>query len=196
MMLKLDDQTNKPFSLVGLKYLPNYIDRIQEEKLIETLDRQPWLTDLKRRVQHYGYKYDYKKRRVDYSMFLGELPEWLDNIADRLYRDRLFKVKPDQAIINEYNPGQGITSHIDCVPCFGDTIIALSLGSTCIMQFSQDKEKIDLLLEPGSLIVMEKEARYNWKHSIPARKKDKYLGEEIIRKRRISITFRKVIVDK
>ena len=53
-------------------------------------------------------------------MFLGELPEWLDNIAGRLYRDKLFKIKPDQAIINEYNPGQGITSHIDCIPCFGD----------------------------------------------------------------------------
>lgn len=182
--------------VLGLKYIPNYLDRTQQEKLIQTIDRQFWLTDLKRRVQHYGYKYDYKKRKIDYSMFLGELPEWLDNIADRLYQNKTFKIKPDQAIINEYNPGQGITSHIDCIPCFSDPIVSLSLNSTCIMQFSRDKkEKIDLLLEPGSLTVMEKDARYNWKHSIRPRKKDKYCDREIVRTRRISITFRKVIVN-
>ena len=193
--MRKEDLNNKTISIIGLKYIPNYLDRSEQEQLIETIDRQPWLTDLKRRVQHYGYKYDYKKRKVDYSMFLGQLPEYLDRLATRLYRDRLFKIKPDQAIINEYNPGQGITSHIDCVPCFSDTIIALSLGSSCIMQFSNDREKIDILLEPGSSIVMEKEARYNWKHSIPARKKDRYYGQEIIRTRRISITFRKIIVN-
>ncbi len=183
-------------AIPGLSYIPNYIEGSESDRLLQIIDQQPWLTDLKRRVQHYGYKYDYKKRMLDYSMFLGELPDWIENIARRLYRDKLIKVVPDQAIINEYNPGQGISSHIDCIPCFTETIISLSLGSVCVMEFthSKTKEKIALKLETRSLVVLKDEARYEWKHAIPPRKKDKYDGEQIERSRRVSVTFRKVIL--
>jgi hypothetical protein len=48
----------------GLTYIPDFITPIQETKLLNIIDQQPWLTDLKRRVQHYGYKYDYKSRSI------------------------------------------------------------------------------------------------------------------------------------
>ena len=180
----------------GLIYLPNYISQDFHDRLLTIIDRNPWLSDLKRRVQHYGYKYDYTKRQVDYSMFLGNLPDWLFSIAQKLYHDLLIDCLPDQAIVNEYNPGQGIAPHVDCVPCFDKTIISLSLGSACVMEFArnQTSEKIAVKLEPCSLIVMQGEARYKWTHRIAPRKKDMYKGEEIRRKRRVSVTFRKVII--
>lgn len=41
----------------------------------------------------------------------------------------------DQAIINEYLPGQGIAAHVDCEPCFGDEIGVVSLLDSHPMEF-------------------------------------------------------------
>ena len=46
----------------GLIYISNYISPATAKSLLEIIDQQPWLNELKRRVQHYGYRYDYKKR--------------------------------------------------------------------------------------------------------------------------------------
>jgi len=113
-----------------LFYIPDYLSPQQESDLIAKIDEQIWLSPFKRRVQHYGYIYDYKKRTVTEDMFLGQLPDWLESIASRLHEEGFIDAEPDQVIINEYYPGQGIAPHVDCEPCFGDTIISLSLGST------------------------------------------------------------------
>src|SRR5690606_37114493 len=100
-------------------------------------DSEQWMDDLKRRVQHYGYKYNYKRRSIDYDMYLGALPQWSGNIINRLIQDKIINYVPDQIIVNEYMPGQGIANHIDCEPCFHDTIISLSLISSCVMDIKQ-----------------------------------------------------------
>jgi alkylated DNA repair dioxygenase AlkB len=53
-----------------------------------------------------------------------------------------------------------------------------------------------LLLEPGSLLVMKDEARYQWTHGIAKRKSDQYEGRTVPRGRRVSLTFRKVVLEK
>ena len=171
----------------GLQYLPNFITPNEELTLIEVIDRQQWLHDLKRRVQHYGYKYDYKERVVKPDSYLGPLPDWLMPVSQKL------PFKPDQAIVNEYQPGQGISAHVDCVPCFDEMIASLSLGSGAVMQFTNGQEKHDLFLEPRSLIMLSGPARYEWTHAIPARKSDVVGGFKIERGRRVSLTFRSVI---
>lgn len=178
----------------GLEYIPNYITKEEEQSLINTIDQQPWLNDLKRRVQHYGYKYDYTARKITQDLKIGNIPKWILPIAQKLYDDRVFDQLPDQVIINEYNSGQGISPHIDCIPCFGDTICSLSLLSPCIMDFQKEKDKHQILLEPRSLIVMKDEARYEWKHSIASRKSDNVNGIKIPRDRRVSMTFRTVVL--
>lgn len=180
----------------GLNYIPDFITLAEEASLLDTIDHQPWLTDLKRRVQHYGWKYDYTARKVDESMRLGALPDWLRDYCQRLYDDGHFPKVPDQVIINEYQPGQGIAPHIDCVPCFEETIASLSIGTPCMMDFTHPatSEKVAHLLEPRSLIIFSGDARYQWKHGIAARKTDKYEGQVIQRGRRISLTFRNVII--
>ncbi len=184
-------------AIVGLKYLRDFIDQEKHAELLRQVDSQPWLTDLKRRVQHYGYKYDYKSRHVDYAMRIGPLPDWAEEIADILCERRLTPERPDQVIVNEYLPGQGIANHIDCQPCFTDTIISLSLGSPCVMEFThkQTRQVVPLLLESKSLVVLQDEARHAWLHGIPSRKTDQYQNKLIRRARRVSLTFRKVILD-
>lgn len=183
-------------ALVGFRYVANFLDEAQHDELLREVDAQPWLDDLKRRVQHYGYKYDYKARHVDYSMRIGALPEWAATVAERLHREGVVPQLPDQLIVNEYQPGQGISNHIDCEPCFEDGIVSISLGSTCVMNFTsvQTRQVIPVLLEPRSLVLLQRESRFNWMHGIPARLKDKHAGRILHRARRVSLTFRKVVV--
>jgi alkylated DNA repair dioxygenase AlkB len=160
----------------GLTYTPNYITAEQEQFLISKIDQQLWLNDLKRRVQHYGYKYDYKARKITPDLKIEDVPNWLQILPSF-----------DQVIVNEYLIGQGITPHIDCIPCFNDTICSLSLLESCEMILERDNIKYSIILEPRSLLTFQGEVRYKWKHSIPQRKSN-------IKNRRVSITFRKVIL--
>lgn len=185
---------NPILKINGLKYVPNYIDISTEKKLIQEIDTQTWITDLRRRVQHYGYKYDYRARRIDLSMRIGKLPDWANDIAIRLKNDGYFNDIPDQVIINEYMPGQGISAHVDCEPCFEDTVISLSLSSDATMMFTNEDEKVPIILRKRSLVILKEDSRYAWKHSIPPRKSDKIDGKTIKRGRRISLTFRRVIL--
>ena len=187
-------------AISGLRYVENYIDEYQHDWLLTRIDKyhkHQWLDDLKRRVQHYGFKYDYKARKIDMGMHLGELPEWLKRLSQKLHQDGHMPEVADQVIVNEYLPGQGIASHIDCEPCFEGTIVSLSLGSGCVMNFTHkfDKtKKVPVWLEPRSLVVLSGEARDKWLHGIPARKSDVWDGEKRERQRRVSLTFRKVII--
>lgn len=174
-LLTNENLDNKP-DIEGLTYTKDYITEEQEKFLINHIDTQPWLNDLKRRVQHYGYKYDYKAKKITPDLKIDDIPEWLQIMSDY-----------DQVIINEYLCGQGITPHIDCIPCFGDTICSISLLETCEMILEMDNIKHSIILEPRSLLTFRGEARYKWKHSIPQKKSN-------IKNRRVSITFRKVIL--
>lgn len=176
----------------GLKYIPNYLTAKAEEMILSKLDAQGWSTELNRRVQHYGYKYAYKERKVSPEMYLGPLPAWLQMLAEKLHRDKVMFRVADQVIINEYEPGQGIGRHVDCVPCFDDSIASISLGSTCMLEFQnvKTKEKQDVFLEQRSVVAISGEARYDWYHAISKRLSD----NGVARKRRVSLTFRNVVV--
>lgn len=179
----------------GMQYTADFISLEEELSLISMIDSQVWLGDLKRRVQHYGWKYDYRARSLDYNMYLGMLPLWIKALAERLVEQGMMSEEADQVIINEYRPGQGIANHVDCEPCFGDTIVSLSLGSACIMNFVEitSKERRETVLKPRSVVVIQGDARYKWSHGIPSRLADEIDGIRTNRKRRISMTFRKVI---
>jgi alkylated DNA repair dioxygenase AlkB len=179
--------------IAGLDYWPFFLSVPEQAKILKLVNTGPWLHDLKRRVQHFGYRYDYKARRLDKSMYVGPLPAFAKHLADRLVEQGLVNEAPDQLIVNEYLPGQGITPHIDCEPCFSDTIVTISLGAVYLMEFTDtescESKEVDLGL--GSALVLRGEARYRWKHGIKQRRRD---GARR-RGRRVSLTFRKVILD-
>lgn len=184
-----DTQPKKELPPVeGLRYIPDFITQEQQTSLLAQIDKEPWLTDLKRRVQHYGYKYDYLSRSITKESYLGPIPTWL-----QIDLSSIFQEAPDQIIINEYLPGQGIAAHTDCIPCFKEVIASLSLGGSCVMTFTKDIQKHSMLLQPNSLLVLSGPARYEWQHSIPARKTDIINSSKFVRTRRVSLTFRTVI---
>jgi len=189
-----EEGTSDP-GIAGLAYFRNFIDGPMQDRLIEAIDRQPWENSLKRQVQQYGYRYDYKSQTIDSTHLLGPLPDWIAPIATLLHLRGIVEVAVDQAIVNEYLPGQGIARHIDRISCFGETIAILSLGSRVVMDFFHvaSQKQSRLLLEPGSLLVLKGPARYEWQHGIAARKTDRFHGNVCHRGRRISLTFRKVL---
>ena len=174
-------------------YIASFINAGEEQSLIDKINSEPWLNDLQRRVQHYGYRYHYKARKIDNKDYLGKLPAWAEFVIKRLMEQNVFKERPDQMIVNEYQPGQGIASHTDR-DCFGPVLASLSLGSACVMQLKCfKKEEFDIILEPRSLVVYDGTSRKDWQHGIVARRSDKVENKIYRRKLRISLTFRTVI---
>jgi alkylated DNA repair dioxygenase AlkB len=177
----------------GLLYVPDFLSEAQERQIVAAIDDGPWRNDLKRRVQHYGWRYDYKAREIDMSMRLGPLPEWAMLLAKRLESEGYLPHLADQVIVNEYVGKQGISRHTDCTPCFDDGIAMLSLLESWEMIFRDDRSgsatKVHQVLELRSVTIMAGEVRYHWTHEIPSR-----LTEPggLRRRRRLSVTFRKV----
>lgn len=178
----------------GARVVRNFVSEQEAERLLAAIDESDWRADLKRRVQHYGWRYDYRARRVTEDMRLSPPPEWLRSVTDAVEASGQFGHRPDQVIVNEYLPGQGISAHVDCEPCFGPAIASLSLGGRAEMVFGHRKsgERRALRLEPLMLLILSGEARYDWTHEIPARKSDMINGARQPRARRVSLTFRTV----
>ena len=179
----------------GGNYIANFITPEEETDLLAAIDGEMWKNDLQRRVQHYGYRYDYTERNINADNKLGSLPPWVEEINNRLMKQDLFISKPDQLIVNEYMPGQGIAPHTDR-DCFGPVVASLSLGSDCMMRIrphNEDKQDaFDIVLLRLSLVVLQGQSRDVWRHSIAPRQGDQQDGCKIPRQRRVSLTFRTI----
>ena len=180
----------------------------ESQDLLATINKCDWMNDLKRRVQHYGWKYDYSSRSLSENQRIGDLPEFLGDWATRLYERGWFDAVPDQVIVNEYRPGQGIAPHVDR-DCFGPTVATLSLGDAWPMEFapanryrsrgsqgSATGEKFELILDVGWILVLRGAARTDWTHGIAARGKDGRGRNRRPRQTRVSVTFRTVKRDR
>jgi hypothetical protein len=96
------------------------------------------------------------------------------NVWSLLFPDASSILGSRQVILNRYEPGQGISPHVDLLQRYGDGIIGVSLGSGCAMDFRyvgspslDTKEKeVALWLPENSIIVLEGDARYKWSHGI------------------------------
>jgi alkylated DNA repair dioxygenase AlkB len=175
--------------------VPDFLTKSEEYELLRAIDAAQWNQDLKRRVQHYGFRYDYKARAVSAQDRLGALPDWALDIAHRLVDNEYFANLPDQVIVNEYEPGQGINAHTDRTTCFGPTVASLSLGSDIVMDFTDDAGKSGSLMLPRrSMLILRGSSRASWRHGIAQRRRDTINEMTFARGRRVSLTFRTVIV--
>ena len=185
----------------GLEYRPDFLVASEEDRLLAHIDNSEWITDLSRRVLHFGYKYDYTNRKLDETARIGPLPEWLTQLsnmareaASKEAKQLLDPHQPfEQAIINEYLPGQGIAPHIDR-DCFGPIVATVSLGSAVNMDFCCDSTGDEYVqrLMPRSLVLLYSDARFKWRHGIAKRHSDTWNGQKTKRQRRVSITFRTI----
>lgn len=183
--------TDAPF---GLTVLPEFITDDEEALLVATIDALEWDRSMKRRVQHHGWQYDYKARRVSPDSYIGPLPDWAHRLAERLLARGVVPELPDQVIVNNYDGKQGITRHIDCKDCFLGPVVTISLLETWDMVFTrrigEQTLRYEQALPRRSAAVLDGEARSVWQHEIPERLRE----HGVPRRRRISITFRKVAV--
>lgn len=117
--------------------------------------------------------------------------------------DLLFPHTPTrarQAILNLYQPGEGIIPHVDLLRRFGDGIVGISVLGSTVMEFARVKEPTDdvlplqLFLPERSMIVLSGDARYEWTHGIEKRTADLIpdagVHRVVQRGVRLSITFR------
>lgn len=175
----------------GLSYRIDAISEEQEREILRIIDEKDKWTAItpsanSRRVQHYGFYYDYRS---------GRISEPTDPIPSEFFEifSEAKELQMNQVIVNEYYPGQGISAHTDSKR-YGDTILCYTIGSGATMRFTKEEERVDLYVAPRSIYCMTGESRYDWKHEMIPRKSDVVDDKKIQRGRRISVTFRSVPV--
>jgi alkylated DNA repair protein alkB family protein 8 len=177
-------------TLPGFILHRDFISSSLEDQLVKEIDDQKWVVDYDRRLQYYGYRNELEKP-YDLVEFPVPMPPLIKQLSEQIVNREILLNQPDQVIINEYEPGQGIRPHKDR-NYFDNQICGINLGSGCIMRFIKGSGVVDIEVPRRSLYVMQDEVRYKWKHAIPPRKKDIINGTVQHRERRWSITYRKV----
>lgn len=189
-------------------YIPNFITSYEETHILKNFYSVPkpkWTYLSNRRLQDYGGVPSEK------GMIPEKIPSWLDIYMSKITELNIFEGKrPNQILINEYEPSQGIMPHSDG-PLFYPTIATISCGSHTILEFSENsegrKKVCDILLEPLSLVVIKDDLYSKFLHSISERKVDtitegcinlplcsqkRTIGDILERATRVSVTIRNV----
>lgn len=139
-----------------------------------------------RKVAWYGdlpYEYTYSKttkKAMPWTNTLLKIKKIVEKEAQETF---------NSCLLNLYHSGQeGMAWHSDAEKDLkkNGTIASLSLGAERKFAFKhkQTNEKIELLLEHGSLLLMKNETQHHWLHRLPPTKK--------ITAARINLTFRTI----
>ena len=179
----------------GARLIEDFLDHATETAWLEAIDTAEWSREIGRRVQHYGFRYDYSRRTAGRAAPAAPFPAWTTAAAELL--EGIFGgTRPDQCIVNEYLPWQGIGMHADA-DAFGPVIVSISLATDWPMRFRPRYEQAynrdglpgdEILTLPArSALVLTGAARTRWMHGIDRRDT---AGE---RHRRVSATFRTLI---
>lgn len=142
----------------------------------------------KRKVAWYGneeYEYTYSKITKKANLWtpeLLELKELVEKESGETY---------NSCLLNLYHSGEeGMAYHSDGEKMLkkNGAIASLSLGAERKFSFKhkENKQRVDIFLERGSLLVMKECTQQNWLHRLPPTKK--------VFTPRINLTFRTIIV--
>ena len=160
-------------------------------------DTIPWEADVvhmfgkrivtKRKVAWYGdqpYNYTYSnstKKALPWTPALRELKEMAENLTNETY---------NSCLLNLYHTGEeGMGWHTDNEKELkrNGAIASYSFGAErkFVFKHKTTKEKVELLLDHGSLLVMKGATQNHWLHRLPPTKK--------VGSARINLTFRTII---
>ena len=128
----------------------------------------------RRRTTHFGWTYGYETWRIEPG---PPIPDFLLGLRERA--GALAGVPAEdlvEVLVTQYPAGAGIGWHRDA-PMFGG-VIGVSLLSACRFRFQRGKgaerRTAAAVLEPRSAYVLDGAARWQWQHSIPAGKTERY----------------------
>ncbi len=165
------------------------------QKLLEEI---PWKNDkaivfgkeyiTKRKVAWFGdqeYQYTYSgitKKAHLWNSTLIDLKQKIEEISETSY---------NSCLLNLYHSGEeGMGWHSDDEKTLlpNGAIASLTLGTARKFSFKhkKNKQKVDIFLENGSLLVMKGTTQRNWLHKLPTTKK--------VFTPRINLTFRTIIL--
>jgi alkylated DNA repair dioxygenase AlkB len=140
----------------------------------------------KRKVAWYGeseYSYTYSKVTKTANLWIKELLE-LKEIIEKESKETY-----NSCLLNLYHSGdEGMAYHADGEKMMkkNGAIASLSLGAERKFSFKhkETKQRVDVFLERGSLLVMKDDTQKNWLHRLPPTKK--------VNSPRINLTFRTI----
>ena len=188
-LLPYDGDVRYYGKILGIEQAQHYY-----EKLVTTI---AWKNDeaivfgkhiiTDRKVALYGdaaYNYSYSKINKQALIWTKELLE-LKKIAEENTN-----VKFNSCLLNLYHNGQeGMAYHSDNEKTLGknNTIASLSFGAerNFLFKHKTSKQTVSVMLERGSLLVMQGETQTNWLHRLPKTKK--------VLTPRVNLTFRTII---
>ncbi|CAJ1415383.1 unnamed protein product [Effrenium voratum] len=206
----------------GLRYCPDFITKEEEAEVMLALDGPgaAWMRQIRRAQQFFGLVYYQTSQRVpelqptvdsprDAQLGRGfeELPGWL---LPRLRCTGVFDPgEINQVQANEYLEDSGIGVHVED-PAAGPTLATLSLlqpvqltlqkaheGKAAHRNLRDPEDCIKVLLEPGSLLVLQGPSREDFSHCIRMSKRVPLRDGSVVRRtksfRRVSLTFRGII---
>lgn len=187
-ILPFDGVTNYHGTILNKKECEFYY-----QKLMETI---LWKNDeaiifgkkivTKRKVAWYGmseFAYKYSGVTKTANIFTKELLELKEKV------EKESRETYNSCLLNLYHTGEeGMAYHSDGEKMLKEqgAIASLSLGAERKFSFKhkENKQRIDVILEKGSLLVMKKDTQKNWLHRLPPTKK--------IFTPRINLTFRTI----
>jgi hypothetical protein len=76
--------TTEQAGIPGLYLIHDFVSEQEQQELLVHIDSQPWQHLAKRRVQHYGFKFEYSQRGVDLNQQVGHMPDWTQEVVQRL----------------------------------------------------------------------------------------------------------------
>lgn len=146
------------------------------------------LITTKRKVAWYGddeFSYTYSKVTKKANLWTPELltlKEIVESKSGETY---------NSCLLNLYHSGnEGMAYHSDGEKMLkkNGAIASLSLGAERKFSFKhkETKQRVDIFLENGSLLVMKEGTQKNWLHRLPPTKK--------VKSPRINLTFRTIIL--
>lgn len=106
------------------------------------------------------------------------MPAWLELLIDSLVQQGVFgeSTRPNNVLINQYNPDEGILHHTDG-PAYHDRVAIISLGSDTILSFRKKLASDQIGIEFGgdvcsvvmkrrSMLMFENDAYNHYMHGI------------------------------
>jgi len=173
----------------------NYFTAIESNKFFDSMKRTiQWKQES---MNMYGKKIDFPRLTAWYGdndkpySFSGitlQPHPWTTEISDIKSRiEAECRVKFNSVLLNRYRNGNdSISWHTDAEPELGKNpvIASVNFGATRKFQLRhiKTKEKVEIELSNGSLLIMSGELQHFWQHQVP--KTSKPVGE------RINLTFR------
>ncbi|WP_029038348.1 alpha-ketoglutarate-dependent dioxygenase AlkB family protein [Salinimicrobium xinjiangense] len=160
------------------------------------LDKANWQHD---EVMMYGKRiitarktawYGEEEFEYTYSKITRKAGLWIPELLPLKAKvEEVTGLKFNSCLLNLYHSGEeGMSWHSDAEAELGKepAIASVSLGAQrkFVMKHKASAEKIELQLEPGSLLLMAGETQQHWLHSLPKTKK--------VKEPRINLTFRNI----